>query len=433
MRRPAAEPVPSRTAQQKQHLLELENEQRLEDAEALKFRRASICSMPLHEQRPSLFLSFRSVKFEWSDLDGMRSVRRRYNSSCPASPPPSQATRSPYLHPQTLTRDPIRLHALPLPPHAYCSHSYSHPPVAAAPEAFAVRTNAHLASFGKDDTICLQRPSYTSPSAHSTHAVAFPVSPQRYASAPTPAPTYTSMLTPPTPPGIPTPPGMVRRRVVPTRACAHVGGEAESEHAGEATLCPIRVPLPPLVSVDGEAPEEDDEDAWVDEDEDGDDSEEGEDDEDGEMTVVDDWECGGDEELPTPVPWRADLLAPRTPPALSVDVHVGAPPAYYESEGEGEEPQTPVPGLYSREATPTPYSREEEREREGEGEREGEQVGGETEAVTSASLAVVSRHVTTSPRALCCVSSLSRNTVSTHPARSLARHDPPTILPSRLP
>jgi hypothetical protein len=109
------------------------------------------------------------------------------------------------------------------------------------------------------------------------------------------------------------------------------------------TSCPIWVPLPPLMSTDGDAPEEDDEDVWVDEDED--DSEEGEDDEDGEMTVVDGRECGGDEdsELPTPVPWRSDLLAPRTPPALSVDVHVGALPAYYESEGEGEEPQTPVP------------------------------------------------------------------------------------------
>jgi hypothetical protein len=37
MRRPAAEPAPSRAAQRKQRLLELENEQRLEDAEALKF------------------------------------------------------------------------------------------------------------------------------------------------------------------------------------------------------------------------------------------------------------------------------------------------------------------------------------------------------------------------------------------------------------
>jgi hypothetical protein len=33
----------------------------------------------VQEQRLSLFHSFRSVKFEWSDLDGMRSVRRRYN------------------------------------------------------------------------------------------------------------------------------------------------------------------------------------------------------------------------------------------------------------------------------------------------------------------------------------------------------------------
>jgi hypothetical protein len=31
------------------------------------------------EQRLSLFLSFRSVNFEWSDLDGMRSVLWRYS------------------------------------------------------------------------------------------------------------------------------------------------------------------------------------------------------------------------------------------------------------------------------------------------------------------------------------------------------------------
>jgi hypothetical protein len=57
------------------------------------------------------------------------------------------------------------------------------------------------------------------------------------------------------------------------------------------------------------------------------------------MTVVDERDLGRDgewdEEPPTPVPWWYDLLAPRTPPALSIDVHVGAPPAYYESEGEG--------------------------------------------------------------------------------------------------
>ncbi|KAJ7787294.1 hypothetical protein B0H14DRAFT_2629546 [Mycena olivaceomarginata] len=84
--------------------------------------------------------------------------------------------------------------------------------------------------------------------------------------------------------------------------------------------------------------------------------------EDGEMTVIDERDFGqdgeGDEELPMPVPWWSDLLAPPL---------TGAPPTYYRSEGEGEEPQTPVPGLYLREATPTPtpYS-----------EREGEQVGG---------------------------------------------------------
>jgi hypothetical protein len=63
------------------------------------------------------------------------------------------------------------------------------------------------------------------------------------------------------------------------------------------------------------------------------------------MAVVDDQDLGrdGDEELPAP--------------------------AYYESEGEGQgEPQTPVPGLHSREATPTPYSRGEEREQGREGE-----------------------------------------------------------------
>jgi hypothetical protein len=43
----------------------------------------------------------------------------------------------------------------------------------------------------------------------------------------------------------------------------------------------------------------------------------------------------GDGELPTPVPWCSGLLAPRTPPTLSVNIHVCAPPTYYESKGEG--------------------------------------------------------------------------------------------------
>ncbi|KAJ7843229.1 hypothetical protein B0H14DRAFT_3868613 [Mycena olivaceomarginata] len=169
----------------KQRMLELENEHRLEDTEALKFT---------DEQRISLFLSFRSVKLEWSDLDGMRS------SSRPALPLLS-AARSPYLHRQTQlhtgTWDPVHPPALPLSPHANVHypapaaplHFYSSPPPAAS-EAFAFLTNAHLVSFRKDNTICVRRPSYSSPtSAHSTHAVALPVSPHRYASAPTPTPT----------------------------------------------------------------------------------------------------------------------------------------------------------------------------------------------------------------------------------------------------
>ncbi|KAJ7810081.1 hypothetical protein B0H14DRAFT_1490606 [Mycena olivaceomarginata] len=144
------------------------------------------------------------------------------------------------------------------------------------------------------------------------------------------------------------------------------------------------------------------------------------------MPVVDDRDRAedGDEELPTPVPWRSELLAPRTLFALSVNVHVSALSAYHESE-EGEEPQMPVPELYGsheREVTPTPYTRwEEEREREREGE--GKQLGGKRQAVTSR----VVRHLlgispATSRTAVCFLLPLSRNTVSIL-ARSLARHD----------
>ncbi|KAJ7800570.1 hypothetical protein B0H14DRAFT_1688659 [Mycena olivaceomarginata] len=54
----------------------------------------------------------------------------------------------------------------------------------------------------EDDTICVL---FLPTSTHSTHAVAFPVSPHRSASAPTPtpAPTYISTLSLPTPPGMP--------------------------------------------------------------------------------------------------------------------------------------------------------------------------------------------------------------------------------------
>ncbi|KAJ6592979.1 hypothetical protein B0H19DRAFT_1224695 [Mycena capillaripes] len=233
----------------KQRLLELESEQRLEDAKALKFTEA---------QRLSLFHSFRSVKFEWSDLDGMRSVRRRYNSSCPASPPP--LPRSPAVQPHIcvprISISPPHLHQVQAQPVSVSPTS--------TPAAFAVLTNAHLASFGKDDTI----------RGHSHTLVAFPGSPQKDGE----------------------------------------GGEGGDE----------------------------DEDAWVD------------DEEDDNATFIA-GEEDEDDGLATPVPraW-------------------GLPPTYDE-----EEPATPIPEVYEREATPTPYDYPRAygglQER---GEREGEQVGG---------------------------------------------------------
>ncbi|KAJ7165451.1 hypothetical protein C8R43DRAFT_1232546 [Mycena crocata] len=79
-----------RATSRRQQLLDIENEERIEDAEALKLT---------EEQRLSLFHSFRSVKFEWTDLDGFRNVRRRYNS------PPRQA-QLPDTSPQHGPRSP---------------------------------------------------------------------------------------------------------------------------------------------------------------------------------------------------------------------------------------------------------------------------------------------------------------------------------------
>ncbi|KAJ7858494.1 hypothetical protein B0H14DRAFT_655615 [Mycena olivaceomarginata] len=139
--------------------------------------------------------------------------------------------------------------------------------------------------------------SYTSPSpsTDSTHAVTFPVSPNRYASLPTPTPTYVSTLTPPTPRGTPMSPGTIRSVSsspapvsVSVRTSPAPGGSARAKSGSRgkrrspvkglflfslssalsasatqtSTPCPIRVPLPPLVCVDGDAPDEDDEDAW---------------------------------------------------------------------------------------------------------------------------------------------------------------------------
>ncbi|KAJ7165460.1 hypothetical protein C8R43DRAFT_986413 [Mycena crocata] len=167
LRRP--EP-PSRATLRKQRLLEMENEQRIEDAEALKMT---------EEQRLSLFHSFRSVKFEWSDLDGMRSVRRRYNSppvtevQCHPSSPPSHPshpqTQSPraaaHVHSQTHTHSPSHTHNSPSPRsssilHAHAQGQQPRPPQLqltppTATPAFAVLTNAHFDSLGprSDETI----------------------------------------------------------------------------------------------------------------------------------------------------------------------------------------------------------------------------------------------------------------------------------------
>lgn len=72
----------SRAAQRKQRLLEIEKEQHLEDAEALKMTEVGIFFLTslipayrlqsLQEQRQILLRSFTSVKVEFSDLDGLK-------------------------------------------------------------------------------------------------------------------------------------------------------------------------------------------------------------------------------------------------------------------------------------------------------------------------------------------------------------------------
>ncbi|KAJ7327458.1 hypothetical protein DFH08DRAFT_1084681 [Mycena albidolilacea] len=361
MRRPTAEPTPSRAAQR--NLLELENEQRLEDTEVFKFT---------DEKHPSLFLLLeRQVRVEQDALLFLPHLAPA-TVRTPTLPPPAPAllqaggTQSARVC-SRCRRTPMGTTPIPTPrPQRTRSHTL----------------NPHTKLWWpRPQGVCRRRPprvlrqgrhhlraaavthlpiSHTSPSlsTHSTHAVTFPVSPNRYAAAPTPTPTYVSTLTPPTPRGTPMPLGMTRSvssspAPVFVRTSPAPGGDARGSRGKRrspvkglfpfslssalsasatqtSTPCPMRAPLPPLVCVYRDAPEEDDEDVRVDEDEDKDDSEEED----------------GDEELPTPVRWRFELLAPR----------------------RGEEPQTPVPYSYEWEATPMPYSREEE--------REGGQVGG---------------------------------------------------------
>ncbi|KAF8884636.1 hypothetical protein BD779DRAFT_1536195 [Infundibulicybe gibba] len=114
----------SRAAQRKQRLLDIENEQRIEEAEALKMT---------EEQRQILYLSFKSVKVEFSDLDGLKwtgsALRRRK-----FQPPHASSSRgivSPGVN-SSVAQSPNTL---------------------SKPQAFAVLTNAELALFHPEDTI----------------------------------------------------------------------------------------------------------------------------------------------------------------------------------------------------------------------------------------------------------------------------------------
>ncbi|KAF5380187.1 hypothetical protein D9615_006184 [Tricholomella constricta] len=112
----------SRAAQRKLRLMEIENEMRLEEAEALKMT---------EEQRQILIRSFTSVKVEFSDLDGLA------RNTSPQIP---SATSNPIVE--------------------------VHPP----DHAFVILTNADLASFAPHETIRASassrprpRPSISSP------------------------------------------------------------------------------------------------------------------------------------------------------------------------------------------------------------------------------------------------------------------------------
>ncbi|KAJ6501285.1 hypothetical protein DFH09DRAFT_1102641 [Mycena vulgaris] len=277
MRRPVDLAPPSRAAQRKQRLLELENEQRIEDAEALKMT---------EEQRLSLFHSFRSVKFEWSDLDGMRSVRRRYNS-----PPRLQ------LHPHAQLHHPQTQHQQPPAP-----TSVSVPPPQPQAPAFAVLTNARLASFSADDTICLRRSA-----SSSTLCPTLPSSP---ALSPLPTPT-------PTPQSQPHSPTAAKKHTKPKakKARSPVKGLfafPPSPLTPAPATGAIRVPRPPLAAVDEDGDAWVDEEGWVDDDSDafgGDTEVEGDDrelelqDREGDEDDDDEGDDTFDESaLPTPVP-----------------------------------------------------------------------------------------------------------------------------------
>ncbi|KAJ7147008.1 hypothetical protein C8R44DRAFT_724698 [Mycena epipterygia] len=325
-------PTPSRAAQRKQRLLELENEQRLEDAEALKMT---------EEQRLSLFHSFRSVKFEWSDLDGMRSVRRRYNSPAHRHPsPPRPAHFNLNLHLQ-------HQHA----------HAHQHPAFAvlinAAEDAMTVRAHARF-------------PASPISSPHSSHAAQAPhPHPHGQMHSPQPQTPATATAKTRSPvkglfPASNLPSASVHSPIsAPAPAAPHISPPTPTP---TPTPTPILVPLPPLCSAqeEDEDDEDENEDAWVDDD---DEEEEGEFDDEGEELDGEEGNREGEEDesaLPTPIAPRArrfaDTLAFELTPAYDdadaygYNAHEHARDAF---GGSGTPyPTTPVP--HSAPPTPTP-------------------------------------------------------------------------------
>ncbi|KAJ7656202.1 hypothetical protein B0H17DRAFT_1338000 [Mycena rosella] len=303
MRRPADLVPPSRAAQRKQRLLELENEQRLEDAEALKMT---------EEQRLSLFHSFRSVKFEWSDLDGMRSVRRRYNS-----PPRLQIVHPPAPQP----------HSAPIPPSAPVH------PEQAQTHAFAVLTNARLATFSADDTICVRGAGPGTPYHPPTltpYSSPHAATPAQFSAAP-----QTAATNPP----------KARKARSPVKGLFAFPSAAASTASPAAAATPvIRVPLPPLAAVEQEQ-EDDDDDAWVDDegdnDDEGDEDEDDDDDDDDSDTTFEFDESA----LATPVP--------RTWPA-SFEVEIPNPDSDFGSDSDSTVDFEFGPAEWLRPYTPLP-------------------------------------------------------------------------------
>ncbi|KAJ7843244.1 hypothetical protein B0H14DRAFT_2585885 [Mycena olivaceomarginata] len=343
MRRPAPEPVPSRAAQHKRRLLKHENEQRPEDIEGVKLTEHQIL---VERTRRDVFhaLALQCAPFSFlylavilqstyfcTSFRVLELTRVPPQSSSPASPPPAGCAFAVPLPNVALHAGPIRPSALPHRTRVANAHqSCSYP--APAPEAFAQRASRVLREgrYHLRAAAFLHLASYTSPSAHSTHAVAFPVSPYRYASTPTPTPTSTPApyTYPADAAGDAADDGV---RLIPT--CARVrarepraGREAQTAGVVEGKRRSLVKGLLPfcLSSASTHGPEgvregEYDEDAWVDEDDD---------------------EENGDG------------------PSTSTS------PAYYESEGEGGGAAAPVPrlyGSYKREATETPYTTRKER------------------------------------------------------------------------